>query len=103
MKYLAANNSTKTIKTGKRTEYLQAIMYLIPDDEICPMSKLAGCQEACLVSAGRGKFNNVRAARQKKQGGAHKHSGEPAILFFLFGVKRHPKIVASSAAMSPCV
>jgi hypothetical protein len=66
MKYLAANNSTKTIKTGKRTEYLQAIMYLIPDDEICPMSKLAGCQEACLVSAGRGKFNNVRAARQKK-------------------------------------
>jgi hypothetical protein len=30
------------------------------------MSKLAGCQEACLVSAGRGKFNNVRAARQKK-------------------------------------
>jgi hypothetical protein len=66
MKYLAANNSTKTIKTGKKTEYLQAIMYLIPDDEICPMSRLAGCQEACLVSAGRGKFNNVRAARAKK-------------------------------------
>jgi hypothetical protein len=66
MKYLAANNSTKTIKTGKYTDYLQAIMYLIPDDQLCPTSKLAGCQEACLVSAGRGKFHNVRDARQRK-------------------------------------
>ena len=39
---------------------------LYPNDEICPGSLLALCQEACLRSAGYGKFKNVREGRQKK-------------------------------------
>ena len=66
MKYLSANTSAKTAKTAKETDYLQAILYLIPDLQLCPMSEAAGCANACLVTSGRGAFTNVREARQRK-------------------------------------
>jgi hypothetical protein len=46
-------------------------MYLAPADTVqginlCPLAKIAGCREACLYSAGRGRFNSVMKARIRK-------------------------------------
>lgn len=57
--------SAKTVK-GEAIGYLTAICYLVPDDELCPLAKLAGCMAGCLRSAGRGAFDNVQAARAAK-------------------------------------
>ena len=57
--------SAKTVK-GESIGYLTAICYLVPDDELCPLAKLAGCMAGCLRSAGRGAFDNVQAARAAK-------------------------------------
>ena len=65
LKLLGVGNNAKTIK-GDGSEYLTAIMYLLPDDFLCPMAKLAGCKAGCLNTAGRGAFNNVQAARHRK-------------------------------------
>jgi hypothetical protein len=56
---------SKTIK-GQKQGYLTGIVYLIPDNELCPASKLAACQEPCLVSAGRGRFSSVHNGRLNK-------------------------------------
>ena len=40
---------------------------LAPSDWACPASKLAGCREPCLMSAGFGKFDNVRLGRERKR------------------------------------
>jgi hypothetical protein len=67
MKYLSKpGTNAKTAKSDKLGEYLTAILYMHPNLSICPMSERAGCAEACLVSAGRGSFANVRDARQRK-------------------------------------
>jgi hypothetical protein len=66
MKYLAIGNNAKTIKSDKGGEYLTAIMYLRPNLNLCPMSALAECIDACLNTAGRGKMNSIQAARQRK-------------------------------------
>ena len=39
---------------------------LFPDAELCPGSKAAGCADTCLAEQGRGRFDNVRAARLRK-------------------------------------
>ena len=65
LKLLGVGNNAKTIK-GDGSEYLTAIMYLLPDDFLCPMARLAGCKAGCLNTAGRGAFNHVQAARHRK-------------------------------------
>lgn len=62
---LSVGTDSKTVK-GTKQGYNTAILYMIPDKELCPASKMAGCHEPCLVSAGRGKFNNVKRARLNK-------------------------------------
>ena len=62
---LSIGNDAKTAK-GQKYNYLTGIVYLIPDYSICPASKLAKCDVACLVSAGRGVFNSVIKGRQNK-------------------------------------
>lgn len=57
--------SAKTVK-GESIGYLTAICYLVPDDELCPLARLAGCMAGCLRSAGRGAFDNVQSARAAK-------------------------------------
>jgi hypothetical protein len=57
--------SAKTVK-GQRIGYLTGICYLVPDEELCPLAKLAGCMAGCLRSAGRGAFDSVQAARASK-------------------------------------
>lgn len=64
-KRLLGTSSTKTIK-GEKIGYLTAILYLTPNEDLCPLAKLAGCMEGCLYSAGRGAFNSVQKARQAK-------------------------------------
>jgi hypothetical protein len=62
---ILGESSTKTIK-GEKLNFLTGILYLTPDDELCPHARLAGCMEACLKSAGRGAFNSVQKARAAK-------------------------------------
>lgn len=60
---LSVNSDSKTIK-GTKKGYLTGVAYLMPDDTICPVARLAGCREACLVSAGRAAFTpGIGAAR----------------------------------------
>jgi len=64
---LLGKSNAKTEKNDRETH----ILYLIPTDKnskkknLCPFAS-KGCAAACLVSAGRGKFNNVINARSNK-------------------------------------
>lgn len=64
-KKLLGTASTKTVK-GEKLGYMTAILYLTPNEGICPLARLAGCMEGCLYSSGRGAFNSVQKARQAK-------------------------------------
>jgi hypothetical protein len=55
----------KTVK-GEKLGFDTAILYMLPNDKLCPAAKIAGCRDACLVSAGRGAFNSVKTARHNK-------------------------------------
>lgn len=65
---IRSGNNAKTVKGDGIFE--TAIMYLAPSDisgkNVCPMAKVAMCEQACLYSAGRGAFNSVQAARIAK-------------------------------------
>jgi len=66
---LSIASDAKTIK-GNKLGFLTGILYLAPSDisgrNVCPMAKKAGCEKACLYSAGRGAFSNVQQARINK-------------------------------------
>jgi hypothetical protein len=66
---LSASADAKTIK-GQVHGYLTGILYLAPSDisgvNLCPFAGLAGCEVACLYTAGRGAFSNVQLARINK-------------------------------------
>ena len=72
-KLLGVGTNAKTIK-GDGDEYLTAILYMhswkiMVDGNMfnsCSMATLAGCVEGCLISAGRGAFNNVQESRKRK-------------------------------------
>jgi len=68
-KLLSIDTNAKTVK-GQKYGYLTGILYMSPSDlsgvNLCPMAKLAKCEEACLYTAGRGAFNNVQEARLRK-------------------------------------
>ena len=68
-KLLSVGADAKT-KKGTKHNYLTGILYLAPANEagrgnLCPHASM-GCRSACLFSAGRGKFSNVRTARVNK-------------------------------------
>lgn len=71
MEFLSVENA-KTTK-GEKLGYLTGIMYLAPANEAkadgvpnaCPFAS-SGCRSACLFTAGRGAFSNVREARINK-------------------------------------
>ena len=67
MKLLDTNGgNTKIAKTNKEQSIRYAGLSLYPNHKICAGSKAAGCMDACLKSAGRGRFDNVASARQAK-------------------------------------
>jgi len=66
---LGVDSNAKTVK-GQAMGFFTAILYLSPADisgvNLCPLAKLAGCEQACLASAGRGAFRSVFMARLRK-------------------------------------
>jgi len=72
LNYLAVGTDAKTVK-GEQYGWLTFIMYLAPHTvsvaaggrNVCPYAS-KGCAAACLFTAGRGKFKNVREARIRK-------------------------------------
>ena len=69
LKVLAVGSDAKTVK-GLKLKVCTAILYLAPATEagrgnLCPNAS-QGCRAACLFTAGRGRFANVRTARIKK-------------------------------------
>lgn len=54
-KSLLGEQNAKTTK-GAKKGYKTGILYMMPNDTLCPMSEIAGCREPCLVTAGRAKF-----------------------------------------------
>ena len=72
-KLLGVGTNAKTIK-GDGDEYLTAILYMTPYKVMvdgksfnsCSMAEQASCIDGCLYTAGRGAFNNVQTARQRK-------------------------------------
>lgn len=62
---ILGESSAKTIK-GEKIGYLTGIVYLVPDQKLCPFAIMAGCFDGCLKSAGRGAFNSVQKARAEK-------------------------------------
>lgn len=69
MKILGISTDTKTVK-GEKFGVLTGICYLAPSDEsrrinTCPHAS-EGCRKACLFTAGRGVFENVKSARINK-------------------------------------
>mgnify|MGYP003119014123 FL=1 len=70
---LLSSGSTKIEKSNKLSDkYFSRIIYLAPDDladgknTLCPYAKIAKCNEACLNTAGMGKFSNVQQSRIRK-------------------------------------
>ena len=78
-KLLSVNSDTKTIKSNK-AGFLTGILYLAPYDlsgvNLCPFAKVAECHVACLNTAGRGVFSNVKDARLRKAKLFNENRGE---------------------------
>jgi hypothetical protein len=66
---LSIDTNAKTVK-GQKLGYLTGILYLAPANQsghqVCAMAALAGCEAACLYTAGMGVFSTVQAARIAK-------------------------------------
>ena len=68
---LSVGSNAKIKKPDTGEAYIIAGLSLMPSDyaegiNVCPMSKLAGCRETCLVWAGRGNMPSVVNARTRK-------------------------------------
>lgn len=67
-KLLNIDNNYKTVK-GQKYGYKTAILYLAPSTNsgynVCPMAS-EGCKQACLYTAGHGRFDNVKQGRINK-------------------------------------
>lgn len=67
---LSISSDAKTSK-GEKLGFLTGILYLAPYKTIsiyntCSMAHIAGCDKACLYSAGRGAYSSVQNARINK-------------------------------------
>lgn len=67
---LSINADAKTSK-GNKKGILTGVLYEAPADiasrvSLCPMAELAGCEDACLYRAGRGRFSSTQQSRIRK-------------------------------------
>jgi hypothetical protein len=87
---LSTSADAKTIK-GQVHGYLTGILYLAPSDisgiNLCPLATLAGCEVACLYTAGRGAFSNVQLARINKAK-LFNHDREAFMLSLVYSIKK---------------
>ena len=78
-KLLSVDADIKTIK-GRKIGFLTGILYLAPYTlsgvNLCPFAKVAECHVACLNTAGRGNFNNVKNARLRRAKLFNENRGE---------------------------
>jgi Gene product 88 len=101
---LSIDTNAKTVK-GQGKGYLTGILYLAPSNEsgvinTCPFAS-KGCREACLFTAGRGAFANVREARIRKTRLFHEDREG-----FLLQLAKDIKALISKAkkkGLTPCV
>jgi hypothetical protein len=101
---LSIDTNAKTVK-GQKKGYLTGILYLAPVKEsgainVCPHAS-EGCAAACLFTAGRGAFDNVRNARVAKTL-AFVHD-RPAFMAQLCDDVRRLVAKAKRDGMIPCV
>ena len=101
---LSIDTNAKTVK-GRSRGYMTGILYLAPVKEsgainVCPHAS-EGCASACLFTAGRGAFDNVRNARVAKTL-AFVHDRE-AFMRQLCDDIRRLIAKAEKAGMIPCV
>lgn len=77
-KLLNVDANAKTVK-GQKKGYTTGVLYLAPADlsgyQVCPGSS-AGCREACLNTAGRGRMSPVQKARLQKTKMLFEHEKE---------------------------
>jgi hypothetical protein len=103
LKLLGINTDAKTTK-GTKYGFLTGILYLAPAKlsgwEVCP-SRSEGCTAACLFTAGRGAYDNVKDARVSKTQLLFKNRAE--FLAILDNDIRLLKIKAAKKGMVPCV
>jgi len=103
LKLLGINGDAKTTK-GTKYGYLTGILYLAPAKlsgwEVCP-SRSEGCTAACLFTAGRGAYDNVKDARVRKTQLLFKNRAE--FLAILDNDIRLLKVKAAKKGMIPCV
>ena len=87
---LSTSADAKTIK-GQVHGYLTGILYLAPSDisgvNLCPFAKLAGCEVACLYTAGRGAFSNVQLARIAKTK-LFNHDRDAFMMHLVYSIKK---------------
>ena len=66
---VSVGNDAKTVKSLKELNVLTGIVYMAPADSsgfnVCP-SMTKGCKEACLFTAGCGRYPNVKAGRMRR-------------------------------------
>ena len=63
---LSVSSDSKTVK-GQKLGILTGILYLMPDNDLCPNAINAGCSESCLVTAGRAAiFTSVNQSRARR-------------------------------------
>jgi hypothetical protein len=103
LKLLGINGDAKTVK-GTKYGFLTGILYLAPANisgwEVCP-SRSEGCTAACLFTAGRGAYDNVKDARIRKTQLLFKNRAE--FLAILDNDIRLLKVKAAKKGMVPCV
>jgi len=71
---LSIGTNAKTVK-GNKLGFLTGVMYLAPSDlsgfQVCPMAKMARCEDPCLYKSGRGVFTSTQTARIGYSDGYH--------------------------------
>jgi hypothetical protein len=105
MKTLISIDTNAKTKKGQAKGYLTGILYLAPSTEsgvinTCGYAS-AGCRAACLFTAGRGAFQNVRKARVDKT--LLFHSAKADFMDQLVKDIQGLKKKAERLGMKPCV
>jgi hypothetical protein len=101
---LSVGADAKTVK-GEDAMYITGILYLAPAREagignMCPMAS-KGCATACLFTAGRGRFTNVKKARVDKTLLFHRNR-ELFMECLIYDIEQLIRR-AAKAGMTPCV
>ena len=103
-KLLSIDTNAKTIK-GQLKGYLTGILYLAPSNESGVVNTCGyasqGCSAACLFTAGRGAFQNVRKARVEKT--MLFHSAKAEFMDQLVDDVKALKKKAEKLGFNPCV